>query len=92
MPVEKVSAEATFPSIEMARQTGATVVVIGSENNQKLLELSQDGVTTIRAVETERHLAPISLAVPLQLLAYRLGEKLNRPIDTPRHLVKAVTQ
>lgn len=92
MPVEKVSAEATYPSIEMARQTGATVVVIGSENNQKLLELSQDGVTTIRAVETERHLAPISLAVPLQLLAYRLGEKLNRPIDTPRHLVKAVTQ
>jgi len=66
--------------------------VIGFENNQKLLELSQDGVTTIRAVETERHLAPISLAVPLQLLAYRLGEKLNRPIDTPRHLVKAVTQ
>ena len=92
IPVEKVSAEATYPLIEMARQTGATVVVIGPENNQKLLELSQDDVTIIRAVETERHLAPISLAVPLQLLAYRLGEKLNRPIDTPRHLVKAVTQ
>jgi glucosamine--fructose-6-phosphate aminotransferase (isomerizing) len=92
MPVEKVSAEATYPLIEMARQTGATVVVIGPENNQKLLELLQDGVTIIRAVETERHFAPISLAVPLQLLAYRLGEKLNRPVDTPRHLVKAVTQ
>jgi glucosamine--fructose-6-phosphate aminotransferase (isomerizing) len=92
IPVEKVSAEATYPLIEMAVQAGATVVTVGFDGDQKLQELSNRGLTTLRALTTDRHLAPISLAIPLQLLAYRLGEKLNRPIDSPRYLVKAVTQ
>jgi glucosamine--fructose-6-phosphate aminotransferase (isomerizing) len=92
IPVEKVSAEATYPLIEMAVQAGATVVTVGFEKDQELRVLKQKGVTTLTTANTDRHLAPIALAVPLQLLAYRLGEKLSRPIDSPRYLVKAVTQ
>lgn len=53
----------------------------GGYNNKKLL----------KSIETIKELSPISNIVPLQLLAYRLGVKLGRPIDTPPGLVKAVT-
>ncbi len=45
----------------------------------------------IKSIETIKELSPISNIIPLQLLAYRLGVKLDRPIDTPPGLVKAVT-
>ncbi|MEM4454907.1 MAG: SIS domain-containing protein, partial [Thermofilaceae archaeon] len=90
VPVEKVAAEATYPLITAAAESGATVVAAGFEGDEKLAEAGEAGAAVLTTVRTERHLAPISLAVPLQLFAYRLGEKLGRPIDAPRYLTKAV--
>lgn len=36
-------------------------------------------------------LAPVTMAVVVQLLAYEMGLLLNRPIDKPRNLAKSVT-
>lgn len=92
VPVEKVSAEATYPLVGMALEAGAKVVAVGFAGDQSLEALSEKGAAVVAAPPAERHLAPIVLAVPLQLLAYRLGERLSRPIDSPRYLTKAVTQ
>lgn len=42
-------------------------------------------------VPARRHLYPVIVALPLQLLAYRIGVRLNRPIDRPPGLAKAIT-
>ncbi len=59
----------------------------------RLLVVSADGdeENVIRAVHTIKYLAPIANIIPLQLLAYRIGVRLGRPIDTPPGLAKAVT-
>jgi glucosamine--fructose-6-phosphate aminotransferase (isomerizing) len=90
VPVEKVSAEATYPLIDAALDAGATVVAVGFEGDSRLAEAAKRGAAVLETRRADRHLAPIALAVPLQLLAYRLGERLGRPIDKPRYLMKAV--
>jgi len=42
-------------------------------------------------VPARRNTYPVIAALPLQLLAYRMGVKLNRPIDRPPGLAKAIT-
>ncbi|UNQ73201.1 glutamine--fructose-6-phosphate transaminase (isomerizing) [Infirmifilum sp. NZ] len=92
MPVERLSAEATYPLIQSAIEAGASTVVVGFEGDGRLAQLSGEKLAVIHAPPAERHLAPIVYAVPLQLLAYRLGVELGRPIDAPRYLTKAVTR
>lgn len=91
VPVEKLSAEATYPLVKSAVEAGATVVAVGMEGDEKLSQLAGEAMV-LRAPAAERHFAPIAYAVPLQLLAYRLGVELGRPIDAPRYLTKAVTR
>ncbi len=92
MPVEKLSAEATYPLIQSAVEAGASAVVVGFEGDERLTQISGRKLAVISTPPAERHLAPILYAVPLQLLAYRLGVELGRPIDAPRYLTKAVTR
>jgi len=40
---------------------------------------------------SEAELAPILLNIPLQLVAYRVAQRLGREIDQPRNLAKSVT-
>ncbi len=70
--------------VEIKNKYGV-IIEITSKNSEKA------GAFVIKSVETIKELSPISSVVPLQLLAYRLGVKLGRPIDTPPGLVKAVT-
>ncbi|QXJ29193.1 Glutamine--fructose-6-phosphate aminotransferase [isomerizing] [Saccharolobus shibatae B12] len=58
------------------------------ERRDVIITISEDG--NIRSVKTIRDLTPISNAIPLQLLAYKLGVRRGLPIDTPPGLVKAV--
>ena len=46
---------------------------------------------TLRVPRTEPELAPVLLAVPLQLLAYHAVLALGRDVDKPRNLAKSVT-
>ncbi len=59
--------------------------------NLLVVSMDDEGKNVIRAVDTIKYLAPIANIIPLQLLAYRVGVKLGRPIDTPPGLAKAVT-
>ncbi len=59
--------------------------------NLLVISMDDEGKNVIRAVDTIKYLAPIANIIPLQLLAYRVGVKLGRPIDTPPGLAKAVT-
>jgi glucosamine--fructose-6-phosphate aminotransferase (isomerizing) len=36
-------------------------------------------------------LSPITIAIPLQILAYHIADMLGREIDQPRNLAKTVT-
>ena len=56
-----------------------------------VVSMDEEGENAIRTVHTIKYLAPIANIIPLQLLAYRIGVKLGRPIDTPPGLAKAVT-
>ena len=89
VPVEAHAAKASYPLIRTSIDMGATVAVIGFENDPSLLELKN--VNVIRVMHVDRYLAPIAYTIPLQFLAYRLGLKLQRPIDKPRYLTKAVS-
>ena len=90
MPVERQAAAATYPLIESALEKGASVTVVGFEDDPRLDELPES-LVVVRTPSTDRHMAPISLTVPLQYLAYRLGEARGLDVDKPRYLVKAVT-
>lgn len=60
----------------------------------KVITVTHDGGGVgdlIEVPHVEKTISPITTAVALQLLSYRLGSKLKRPIDTPPGLVKALT-
>ena len=62
--------------------------------NGKLITITQDGEgygEVFRVAESTRVLSPVTTIIPLQLIAYYLGVKLGRPIDTPPGLAKAIT-
>ncbi len=88
MPAEAAAARATYSLIVDAYERNAPVVVVAGEDARELVDVPVDVLTS---PQTTRHLSPVANAVPLQLLAYRLGVKRNCPIDTPKRLVKAVT-
>ncbi len=87
VPVESGAARATYTIISSSHEKGATTASIGFADDPDL-----DAVpgAKIRVPRTSRHLAPIAFAVPLQLLAYRLGKVKGCPIDNPRYLSKRV--
>ncbi len=88
MPAEPVAVKATYPLIKDAYERGASVIVVSGEDTRELIDIPVDVLIT---PQVPRHLSPIANAIPLQLLAYRLGVKRNCPIDTPKKLVKAIT-
>lgn len=89
IPAEQSAAKATHPLIADAYGRGAEVVVIASNGEASLVEVPVSKLTT---PDVPRHLTPIAYAIPLQLLAYHLGVRRGCPIDTPKKLVKAVTE
>ncbi|MEM1664714.1 MAG: glutamine--fructose-6-phosphate transaminase (isomerizing) [Zestosphaera sp.] len=60
----------------------------------KVVTITSDGRGVGDLIEVpyvDKVISPIATVVALQLLSYRLGSKLGRPIDTPPGLVKALT-
>ena len=52
---------------------------------------SEEGVTVIPMPHSDRIIAPIVYAVPLQLLAYHVAVLKGTDVDQPRNLAKSVT-
>ncbi|BBG00997.1 MULTISPECIES: glutamine--fructose-6-phosphate transaminase (isomerizing) [Pseudonocardia] len=73
-------------TIEQIRARGGPVVAV---TDAELPDGLADDV--LRVPRTEPELAPILLAVPLQLFARHLAVALGRDVDKPRNLAKSVT-
>jgi glucosamine--fructose-6-phosphate aminotransferase (isomerizing) len=78
-PVEEQAEELYLKAVRTARERGARVATV-----------SFDQESSVKCVKTVKQLSPISYAVPMQMIAYKLGVMRNMPIDTPVGLVKAV--
>ena len=67
---------------------GGDVLAIASEGESNL----PSGINKVLSIpHTLPELAPLLLAVPLQLLAYYMALNLDCEIDRPRNLAKSVT-
>jgi glutamine---fructose-6-phosphate transaminase (isomerizing) len=75
-------------NIEEVRSRGATIVLVGSDGDDRVAELA-DHVLWVPPVEPM--LSPVIDAVPLQFLAYWLAQARGHDVDRPRNLAKTVT-
>jgi len=75
-------------NIEEVKARKAKVVAIATEEDRKVRELCDE---IIYIPGTHKYLYPLLVALPLQLFAYYVAEKLGREIDKPRNLAKSVT-
>jgi glucosamine--fructose-6-phosphate aminotransferase (isomerizing) len=75
-------------NIEEVRSRGATIVLVGSDGDDRVAELA-DHMLWVPPVEPM--LSPVIDAVPLQFLAYWLAQARGHDVDRPRNLAKTVT-
>ncbi|RKY38957.1 MAG: glutamine--fructose-6-phosphate aminotransferase [Candidatus Omnitrophota bacterium] len=75
-------------NIEEVKARKAKVVAIATEGDEKIKRLCDE---IIYIPGTHKYLYPLLVALPLQLFAYYIAEKLGREIDKPRNLAKSVT-
>lgn len=86
-PVEDEAQELYYKVLENSKQKGANLIAIESYDDR---QKGEEGLLRLSVIKTVKDLMPISVAVALQMLAYKIGVKRNMPIDTPPALVKAV--
>ncbi|MCF6290972.1 MAG: glutamine--fructose-6-phosphate transaminase (isomerizing) [Desulfobacterales bacterium] len=78
----------TISNIEEIRARQGRLLVIGTEQDTRLAEISED---VIFMPATEEELNPILYAIPAQLLAYEIATLRGCDVDQPRNLAKSVT-
>ena len=86
-PLDEVY-EKCISNIEEVKARKAEVVAIATEEDEKVKRLCDEIIYIPR---THEYLYPLLVALPLQLFAYYVAEKLGREIDKPRNLAKSVT-
>ncbi len=82
------SYERMMGNIEEVRARDGRVIAFGHEADR---ELTAKAHALIPLTPSADLLAPILLAIPLQLLAYHVAVRLGRDVDQPRNLAKSVT-
>ena len=75
-------------NIEEVKARGGIIISIATEGDK---EIPKKAKHTIFIPKTLYTLSSILAAVPLQLLAYHIADKLGRAIDQPKNLAKVVT-
>lgn len=82
-PVEETALDLYNKVAKEALTREAKIVTITSD---------REGIgDLIEVPHVDKVISPVATVIALQLLSYRLGSKLGRPIDTPPGLVKALT-
>jgi glucosamine--fructose-6-phosphate aminotransferase (isomerizing) len=76
-------------SIMEMKARGAKIISICEENDQEILNLSDDYIKMPQGIP--ELLSPIPYVVPLQLLSYHLSTAKRLDPDKPRNLAKSVT-
>ncbi len=75
-------------NIKEIKARDASVIVIASENDDSISQLSD---LVVRIPEASEYIAPILSAIVLQLFAYYIAVYRGCPVDKPRNLAKSVT-
>ena len=75
-------------NIEEVRARDGRVIAFGHEGDR---ELAARADAVIPVPPSPDLLAPMLMAIPLQLLAYHVAVRLGRDVDQPRNLAKSVT-
>ncbi|MEX0834359.1 MAG: glutamine--fructose-6-phosphate transaminase (isomerizing) [Actinomycetota bacterium] len=93
MPVVAVATEChVYPkilsNIKEVRARGADVIAVATEGDERIKEFAQE---VLFVPETPELFSPVTVAVPLQLLAYYIAIERGCDVDQPRNLAKSVT-
>jgi glucosamine--fructose-6-phosphate aminotransferase (isomerizing) len=93
VPVVAVATEChVYPkmlsNIQEVRARGADVIAVATEGDAEIGRLAKHVLFVPRTPEL---LSPVVVAVPLQLLAYRIAKLRGCDVDQPRNLAKSVT-
>jgi glutamine---fructose-6-phosphate transaminase (isomerizing) len=80
--------EKMLSNIEEVRAREGIIVAVANEEDDHIAQIAD---YVIQAPETNDHLLPILLIVPLQLLAYHIAVLRGCDVDQPRNLAKSVT-
>ncbi len=75
-------------NIEEVKARGGKVIALASQSDRTISKKVDD---LILIPDTHPTLAPILLAIPLQLLAYYMADLKGTDVDQPRNLAKSVT-
>ena len=85
--------EKSLGNIQEAKARGGRIVVLTNASKVPSLEgvLDPDRDTVLTVPDVDRHLMPVVLTIPLQLLAYCVAVRRGCDVDQPRNLAKSVT-
>jgi glucosamine--fructose-6-phosphate aminotransferase (isomerizing) len=75
-------------NIQEVKARGATVIAVVTEGDREASTLADH---VLEVPETQELLAPVTVTVPLQLLAYHIAVLRGCDVDQPRNLAKSVT-
>lgn len=78
----------TISNVQEIKARQARLIVVGSEGDSQLAELSRHHIFLPKVHE---ELNPILYALPVQLLAYEIAARRGCDVDQPRNLAKSVT-
>ena len=84
--------EKMLSNIQEVKARMGSVIAITTEGDDtipRLLDSRSDAIIAVPAMSPE--LAPVAIAVPLQLLAYHIAIRRGCDVDQPRNLAKSVT-
>ncbi|MBN1913623.1 MAG: glutamine--fructose-6-phosphate transaminase (isomerizing) [Candidatus Omnitrophica bacterium] len=85
---ESVLYEKMISNIQEIHSRRGKLMIIASEGNKKIKDLSQEVIFIPKINEL---FSPLIAALPLQLLAYHVAVKRGCNVDQPRNLAKSVT-
>jgi glucosamine--fructose-6-phosphate aminotransferase (isomerizing) len=85
---QKIVYEKVVSNIQEVRARGAQVIAIATDGNEDIQHHADDVIYVPR---TPAFLQAVLAALPLQLLAYRIGRLRGLNVDQPRNLAKTVT-
>jgi glucosamine--fructose-6-phosphate aminotransferase (isomerizing) len=75
-------------NIQEVRARGAHVIAVATEGDEGIRDLADEVLFVPRTPEL---LSPVTVVVPLQLLAYHVAKLRGCDVDQPRNLAKSVT-
>ncbi len=86
--VESRVYEKMFSNIQEIHSRRGKIIIIATEGDVKIKELSRE---IIYVPGADEFFSPLVVALPLQLLAYHIAVKRGCDVDQPRNLAKSVT-